>query len=76
MTKFISFSFQLCQIPAMYAMEWRLENYKQFDLSSLKVVIFGGQSVTSTFIEKISQMAPFVATGEITFFPPLFLNFN
>ncbi|KAL9656518.1 hypothetical protein ABK040_005280 [Willaertia magna] len=51
------------QIPALFQLEWRLPNYNTYDLSSLKVVIYGGQSVTTTFLEKMKTMAPYIATG-------------
>lgn len=46
------------QIPAMFAMQWRLPNYSEFDLSSLRFALFGGQQVTRQFIEQLQQMAP------------------
>ncbi|MBX7074596.1 MAG: acyl--CoA ligase [Pirellulales bacterium] len=51
------------QIPAMYALEWRLPNYHQFDLSSLRFALYGGQQVTRQFLEQLSQMAPKFGTG-------------
>lgn len=51
------------QIPALFAMEWRLPNYKDFDLSSLKFALYGGQQVTRQFLEQLSQMAPKFGTG-------------
>jgi acyl-CoA synthetase (AMP-forming)/AMP-acid ligase II len=51
------------QIPAMFNMQWRLPNYEQYDLSSLKLVLYGGQQVTVPFLEKLRQMAPKAATG-------------
>ncbi|MHA1820242.1 MAG: class I adenylate-forming enzyme family protein [Promethearchaeota archaeon] len=53
----------LGQIPALFAMEWRLPNYKDYDLSSLRFAIYGGQSVTRKFLEQLSQMAPKFGTG-------------
>ncbi|KAH3758167.1 long-chain fatty acid--CoA ligase [Pelomyxa schiedti] len=53
----------LAQIPAMYNLMWRLPSYSSFDLSSLRMVAFGGQSVTAEFVHKLSTMAPYVATG-------------
>ncbi|MBX3414434.1 MAG: acyl--CoA ligase [Pirellulales bacterium] len=46
------------QIPAMFAMQWRLPNYREFDLSSLRFALFGGQQVTRQFLEQLQQMAP------------------
>ncbi len=51
------------QIPAMFAMEWRLPDYKNYDLSTLKFVLYGGQTVTRQFIEQLSTMAPRFGTG-------------
>lgn len=51
------------QIPALFAMEWRLPNYKEYDLSSLKFALYGGQAVTRQFLEQLSTMAPQFGTG-------------
>jgi len=51
------------QIPALFAMEWKLPNYGEFDLSSLRFALYGGQQVTRQFLEKLSQMAPQFGTG-------------
>ncbi len=51
------------QIPALFAMEWRLPNYNEYDLSSLRFSIAAGQSVTRAFLEKLSKMAPQMPTG-------------
>jgi acyl-CoA synthetase (AMP-forming)/AMP-acid ligase II len=51
------------QIPALFAMEWRLPNYNDYDLSSLKFALYGGQTVTRQFLEQLSQMAPKFGTG-------------
>ena len=51
------------QIPALFAMEWRLPNYKDFDLSSLKFALYGGQQVTRQFLEQLAAMAPKFGTG-------------
>ncbi len=53
----------LGQIPASYSMEWKLENYNNYDLSSLKHAIYSGQSVDMEFLEKLSKMAPRIGTG-------------
>jgi len=53
----------LGQIPALYAMEWRLPNYSKFDLSSLRFVISAGQSVDRPFLEKLRKMAPMIGGG-------------
>ena len=51
------------QIPALYAMEWRLPNYGDYDLSSLRFVICAGQSVDRPFLEKLRKMAPTIGGG-------------
>ncbi len=51
------------QIPAMFEFEWRVKTYDEFDLSSLKLVAYGGQQVSEAFVAKMSTMAPWVATG-------------
>lgn len=51
------------QIPAMFHMQWQLPNYDDYDLSSVQVVLFGGQQVTAPFIERLLTMAPQAATG-------------
>jgi len=51
------------QIPALFVMEWRLPNYNNYDLSSLKYAIYGGQSVDRPFLVKLSSMAPKFGSG-------------
>jgi fatty-acyl-CoA synthase len=51
------------QIPALFAMQWRLPNYKEYDLSTLKFALYAGQSVTRQFLEQLSTMAPKFGTG-------------
>nr|MBC8181796.1 acyl--CoA ligase [candidate division KSB1 bacterium] len=51
------------QIPALFATEWRLPNYKDYDLSTLKFALYGGQTVTRQFLEQLSTMAPKFGTG-------------
>ena len=53
----------LGQIPALYSMEWNLPNYKEYDLSSLKFALYGGQSVSKKFLENLSEMAPKFGSG-------------
>ncbi len=53
----------LGQIPAQFHFEWRLKDYDSFDLSSLKVVAYGGQQVSGAFLEKMAAMAPWAGTG-------------
>jgi len=51
------------QIPALFNIEWRLPNYDDFDLSSLKFALYGGQQVSRQFLEKLSTMAEGFGTG-------------
>jgi acyl-CoA synthetase (AMP-forming)/AMP-acid ligase II len=51
------------QIPALFAMQWRLSNYNDYDISSLRFAIYGGQAVTRPFLEKLSAMAPEMGSG-------------
>ena len=53
----------LGQIPAMFAMEWRLPDFDQYDLSSLEVVFYGGQAAPIPMIERIKEMCPLVGSG-------------
>lgn len=51
------------QIPSMFQMEWQLPNYADYDLSSLRSVMFGGQQVTRPFVQRLREMVPAVGTG-------------
>jgi acyl-CoA synthetase (AMP-forming)/AMP-acid ligase II len=51
------------QIPALFNMQWRLENYSKYNLSSLRFALYGGQAVTKEFLEKLATMAPQFGTG-------------
>ncbi len=51
------------QIPAMFNYQWRTAGYDSYDLSSLELAIYGGQQVPRQFLEKLSAMAPRIATG-------------
>ncbi|MFX1540953.1 MAG: class I adenylate-forming enzyme family protein, partial [Promethearchaeota archaeon] len=53
----------LGQIPALFAMQWRLPNYKDYDLSTLKFAIYAGQAVSKPFLEQLSTMAPRIGSG-------------
>ena len=53
----------LGQIPALFNMEWRLPDYADYDLSSLRFAIYGGQAVSREFLVKMKQMAPCIGTG-------------
>ncbi|MDY0003418.1 MAG: class I adenylate-forming enzyme family protein [Polyangia bacterium] len=51
------------QIPALFAMEWRLPSYEEFDRSSLRFALYGGQQVSRQFLEQLARMAPRFGTG-------------
>ncbi len=51
------------QIPALFVMEWRLPNYADYNLSSLKFGLYGGQAVSRQFLEQLQQMTPRFGTG-------------
>lgn len=51
------------QIPSLFVMEWRLPDYAEYDLSSLRFAIYGGQAVNRRFLERLAQMAPNFGTG-------------
>ena len=53
----------LGQIPALFALEWRLPDYDKYDLSSLEFALYGGQQVTRQFLDQLSRMAPRFGTG-------------
>jgi len=53
----------LGQIPAMFNHQWRLPDYARYDLSSLRLAVYGGQQVTRAFLERLTAMAPGIATG-------------
>jgi fatty-acyl-CoA synthase len=51
------------QIPALFNMQWRLDSYKKYNLSTLRFALYGGQAVTKEFLEKLATMAPKFGTG-------------
>jgi acyl-CoA synthetase (AMP-forming)/AMP-acid ligase II len=53
----------LGQIPAMFAMEWRLPDFDRYDLSSVELLCYGGQGASAPMIERMKEMCPQVATG-------------
>jgi acyl-CoA synthetase (AMP-forming)/AMP-acid ligase II len=53
----------LGQIPALFALEWRLPDYDSYDLSTLDFALYGGQQVSRQFLDRLSQMAPRFGTG-------------
>ncbi|MDF1590403.1 MAG: class I adenylate-forming enzyme family protein [Desulfobacterales bacterium] len=51
------------QIPTMFRMLWNFPEYKKYDLSSLDFVAYAGSAVDTTFLKKLSTMAPKFGTG-------------
>ena len=51
------------QIPAMFNLVWMLKDYDRYDLSSLKLVAFGGNSVSKAFVDRVATMGPAIGTG-------------
>jgi fatty-acyl-CoA synthase len=51
------------QIPSMFQMQWQLPNFADYDLSSLRSAMFGGQQVTRPFLQQLCAMLPQVGTG-------------
>lgn len=51
------------QIPAMFHLEWQLPDFARYDLSSIRGAMFGGQTVTRPFVERLLEMVPKVGTG-------------
>ena len=51
------------QIPSLFVMEWRLPDYKEYDISSLRFALYGGQGVSKRFLEKLATMAPYIGSG-------------
>jgi fatty-acyl-CoA synthase len=54
---------KLGQIPAMFNLEWYHPAFPSTDLSSLEVVLYGGQQVPQPFLQRLAKMAPRMATG-------------
>jgi fatty-acyl-CoA synthase len=52
------------QIPALFSYEWMLPNYEDYDKSSLKFALYGGQAVSRQFLEKLAKMSPKFGTGD------------
>ncbi|MFX0102579.1 MAG: class I adenylate-forming enzyme family protein [Candidatus Hodarchaeota archaeon] len=51
------------QIPALFAMEWNLPNFHDYDLSSVRLALYGAQGMSKPQLEKFSKLAPTMATG-------------
>ena len=53
----------LGQIPALFNLEWNHRRYREFNLSSVRLAIYGGQAVPRAFLDRLRQMAPEIGTG-------------
>ncbi len=53
----------IATVPTMYRYMWMEPNYKDYDISSLKFVLYAGAAVDVPFLEGLSSMAPRFATG-------------
>lgn len=53
----------LGQTPAMFHEEWTLEDYPNYDLSSLRFAVYGGRADSKAFLEKLQAMAPAAGAG-------------
>jgi acyl-CoA synthetase (AMP-forming)/AMP-acid ligase II len=53
----------LHQVPTMYIMEFGLEDFSSFDLSSLRVCCVSGAVTPPEIMRKMMQTAPLVVTG-------------
>ena len=51
------------QVPAMFHLQWQLPEFDSYDLSSVTDVIYGGQTVTRAFVDRLLTLAPRVGTG-------------
>ncbi|MHA1697298.1 MAG: class I adenylate-forming enzyme family protein [Promethearchaeota archaeon] len=51
------------QIPALFAMQWNLPNFDEYDLSSVGLVLYGAQAMSRPQLEKFASLAPEIATG-------------
>jgi acyl-CoA synthetase (AMP-forming)/AMP-acid ligase II len=51
------------QIPALLNLQWNHRRYADFDLSSLRVAVYGGQGVPRAFLDRLRAMAPEIGTG-------------
>ena len=50
-------------VPTMFRMVWALPEYEKYDLSSLRIVLYGGSAVDKPFLEKMATMSPTFGTS-------------
>ncbi|MBN2152445.1 MAG: acyl--CoA ligase [Candidatus Lokiarchaeota archaeon] len=51
------------QVPALFALSWSLPNFKDYDLSSIRLALYGAQGMTRNQLEKFVELAPTISTG-------------
>lgn len=50
-------------VPTMFHMMWQMPSYKDYDLSSLLYVLYGGSAVDTAFLKEMEKMAPSFGTA-------------
>lgn len=50
-------------VPTQFRMIWVMPEYEQYDISSLRFVLYGGSAVDVPFLEKMAKMAPTFGTS-------------
>lgn len=50
-------------VPTMFYMLWQMPTYKDYDLSSLLYVLYGGSAVDTAFLREMEKMAPSFGTS-------------
>jgi fatty-acyl-CoA synthase len=53
----------VAQVPAMYALELREPRWSNYDLSTLRYALVGGQAASRPILEKLYEFAPFAGSG-------------
>ncbi|MHA1683282.1 MAG: class I adenylate-forming enzyme family protein [Promethearchaeota archaeon] len=51
------------QIPALFAMQWSLPDFKEYDTSSVRLALYGAQGMSRPQLEKFAKLAPEISTG-------------
>ena len=51
------------QIPAMFNMQFRLPDFADYDLTSVKRTLYAGQTVSDEFIRQMFRVFPAIGTG-------------
>ncbi len=50
-------------VPTQFRMIWAMPEYNEYDISSLRFVLYGGSAVDVPFLEKMAEMAPTFGTA-------------